>query len=174
MVMQYESRNILIKKRRISQEALEKLAVVSARFSQQRRDGRRIIMQSCTLAGLSFKSMCFAQAHFLDCDFTGANLTESTFSRARLFASKFEGANLTRANFERADLRAVVFDRALLDETCFDHADLRKGSIISGEDDDLEVSEELLSSFRDANLTRADLSHAQLKEVDFSGAGPAD
>jgi len=168
--MQYETKNILIKKRRISQEALEKLAIVSARFSQQRRDGRRIIMLNCVLAGLNFRNLCFAQAHFLACDFAGADLTDSDFSRAKLFASRFEGANLTRANFERADLRAVVFDKALLDETRFDHADLRKGSIITGDDDDLAVSRELLSSFRDANLSRTNLSHAHLKDVDFSGA----
>ncbi len=168
--MQYDNKNILISDRHINQEALQKLAIVAARFAAQRRDGRRIVMRNCVLAGLNFKGMCFARAHFLACDFSGSDMAGADFSRAKLFASKFEGANLTRANFERADLRAVVFDRALLDHTCFDHADLRKGSVISGSDEDLKVSQEMISSFRDANLTGTNLSQAFLKDVDFSGA----
>lgn len=166
------SRNIVLKRRIIGQEALEKLASVHRRFAAARRDGRRVIMQNCVLAGLDFQGMCFAQAHFLGCQFTGSKLVETDFSRARLFASSFEGADLSRANFTRADLRAVAFDKAVLTQACFDQADLRMSGIISGgegEAEDLAV-QEVRTSFRKASLGSAKLRDARLQNVDFTGA----
>ena len=122
--MHSDNRNIVLTRRIIGQEALKRLAAVHRRFADKRRDGRRVIMQNCVLAGLDFQGMCFAQAHFLGCRFTDSSLVEADFTRARLFASTFERADLTRANFERADLRAVAFDKAILDQTRFDEADL--------------------------------------------------
>src|SRR3546814_4336925 len=101
--MAIDSSNIVLTGRLIDQDALRQLAEVHRRFVLQRRDGRRVIMQNCVLAGLDFTGLCFARAHFLGCHFTRADLTDADFQRARLFGSNFESADLTRANFERAD-----------------------------------------------------------------------
>jgi uncharacterized protein YjbI with pentapeptide repeats len=165
------SSNILLTRRIIDQDALNRLARAHGRFVDQRRDGRRIIMQNCVLIGLDFKDMCFARAHFLGCHFAGASLVNADFTRAKLFASSFEGCDLTRAVFERADLRAVAFDKAILNETRLDQADLRKGGIISaGNERGSEVFREISSSFRNADLNRTNLRDALLKDVDFTGA----
>ena len=90
--MHSDNRNIVLTRRIIGQDALKRLAAVHRRFADKRRDGRRVIMQNCVLAGLDFQRMCFAQAHFLGCRFTDSSLVEADFTRARLFASTFERA----------------------------------------------------------------------------------
>jgi uncharacterized protein YjbI with pentapeptide repeats len=165
------STNIILTRRVIGQEALKKLAAAHHRFVRKRRDGRRVILQNCMLAGLDFEGLCFAQAHFVGCRFTGAKLVDADFSRARLFASSFERADLTRANFERADLRAVTFDKAILNQTRFDQADLRKSGVFGPSvHHDVEEFQEIRSSFRNADMKHADLRKARMKHVDFTGA----
>ena len=169
--MKNDSKNIVLTKRIITQAALVKLAEVHTRFVNQKRDGRRVIMQNCVLVDLDLEGMCFAQAHFMACLFSHANLTDADFSRAQLFGSTFESADLTRANFERADLRAVVFDKANLDQARLDRADLRRGAIITGDSGtESEIYREIRSSFRSATLRRTNLKNASLKDVDFTGA----
>jgi uncharacterized protein YjbI with pentapeptide repeats len=166
-----QNSNIILTRRVIGQEALKRLAAAHQRFARKRRDGRRVILQNCTLAGLDFQGMCFAQAHFVGCRFTGARLVDADFSRARLFASSFEQADLTRTNFERADLRAVVFDKAILNQTRFDQADLRKSGVFGPSvHHEVEEFHEIRSSFRNADIKHADLRKARMKNVDFTGA----
>jgi len=166
-----DSKNIVLSRRIVTQEALIKLAEVHRRFVEKKRDGRRVIMRNCVLVELDIRGLCFAQAHFMACLFSRANLTDADFSRAKLFGSTFESADLTRANFERADLRAVVFDKANLKDARFDEADLRRGGIIAnGGSGEQEVFREIRSSFRNANLSHTNLRNAVLKDVDFTGA----
>ncbi len=163
--------NFVLENRIIGQDALARLAAAHGRFAAARRDGRRVILRNCSLIDLNLQCMNFAQAHFIGCNFTRADLTDANFSGALLFGSRFDEANLTRVNFENADLRAVIFDNAIIDETRFDHADLRKGQLIGAWSSvDVECFKESCSSFRSANLTQANLMHATLRDVDFSGA----
>ena len=52
--------NIVLTNRVIRQNALIAFAEHHRRFVAQRRDGRRVVMRNCVLAGLDFHGLCFA------------------------------------------------------------------------------------------------------------------
>ena len=100
--------------RRISQDALRRIADFHIRYLRGVPNGWCVVMKECDLTGLDFRGLNFSQGHFIGCDFTSANLEDAVFKGTNLFGAGFDDANLTRTNFARADLRGARFENAEL------------------------------------------------------------
>lgn len=159
---------LLIDNVRLTATAVDRLLATLAEFRSGRRAGRRIVLSNCDLAGLPLAGKDFSEGEFLRCSFAGADLAGARFSRSRLIGSNFAGSNLARADFSHADLRSAGFDGSNLSEVILSGADLRQIEMLDAEGAPLSGVQ--VTSFRDADLTNAEMSWSKAKDVDFSGA----
>jgi len=154
--------------RRISQEALKRLAELHTRYLKGIPGGWCVVMKECDLSDLDFRNLNFSHGHFIGCDFSNSNLEDARLSGANLFSANFDHCNMTRTNFSRADLRGANFADAEMTEAMLEGADLRRGAVIrrgaSG-----PVGREN-SSFRGARMYGTNMSECKLLDADFDGA----
>jgi uncharacterized protein YjbI with pentapeptide repeats len=146
---------------RLPQDALRRLHEFHIAWVGGRAGGRRTMLRDCDLAGLDLSHMNFTDAVFVNCDFSSSEARGVKFTGAILRSAKFDRADLTGADFCRADLRGASFLDAQMIDAVLDRSDLRQ---------DVGNGVESGSSFKGANLTRANFSESKMRNADFSGA----
>ncbi|HWK40011.1 MAG TPA: pentapeptide repeat-containing protein [Hyphomicrobium sp.] len=152
----------------------------TADFSGRRLNGidlsgldlRRLKLQAARINGTNFagsdlEGVVLDQAWGLRSDFSKANLKGSSLFATQLMDAKLPGADFSHAriaaDFSRADLRGANFAGANLS------ADMKNQSmgLMRGV---FKSSKLEGASFKDANLSRAVMEYASLRDADLSGA----
>lgn len=151
---------------KMTQAQLDAMVELHARFLSGRLGGRRAVLKSIDLSGLSLAARDLRQADFTGCQMRGVDLSKANFSESRLYACDLTNANLTRCNFARSDLRGTRIESANLADANLDKADLRVGGFAK---DGMYDTGECVS-FRGANLSGARLVGTLATAVDFSDA----
>ena len=125
-----------------------------------------------TAKSTRFRGAVLKRGSFKDCDFEGAD-----FEGASLSETVFVDCVVSDANFRRADLEGAAINVSVGYRSCFDEATLTRAELSGSSFDGascrnarlVEVSAKL-SSFRDADMTGADLSGGDFTKADFRGA----
>ena len=137
----------VIKGKRITREALQRLGQLHLDWVVGRPSGKRAMLEDCDLTKLDLSHMNFSDGVFIRCRFDDSEGRGVKFVGAILRSSSFDRADLTNADFQRADLSGAV-----LGKTNLSNADLRG------------------ASFRQAEMTGVVLAGATMIDSDFSGA----
>ena len=119
------------------------------------------------LRQITLPQIQLAQANLSRVNFGEANLSEANFNEAMLHRADLSGANLSRASLTRADLRGVNLRGANL--TGADLSDAIMEMEKAGRDAPrMQIGARRYPALR-ANLSRALLSHARLREANLVG-----
>jgi uncharacterized protein YjbI with pentapeptide repeats len=150
----------------ISQDQLDALVRLHARFLEGRLGGRRASLKNTNISGLSLQGQDLRQASFMGCVMRGMNLSAANFQEASLYACDLSNSNLNDTKFVRADLRGARIENASLQGADLEKADLRVGGIADGSSYDSGQP----VNFRGANLSGAKLAGSIASKADFSDA----
>lgn len=151
--------NRVIKGKRITQAALQRLGKLHVDWVVGRPTGKRAMLEDCDLSGLDLSHMNFSDGIFMSCRFEDCEGRGVKFTGAILRSSAFDRADLTNADFQRSDLRSASFQDAIMAGASLGRSDMRRDAY----SDDA-------SSFKGAVLTRANFTDSKMKGADLSGA----
>lgn len=149
---------------KMTQEQLDAMADLHARFLSNRIGGRRASLRMVDISGLSLSGKDMRQVDFTGCVMQRMNLSKTNFQEAKLYACDLSGSNLTQCNFARADLRGAKIVMANLEGANLDKADLRVGGIA----DEGNYDSGRNVTFKGANLSGARLVGSMAGNADFS------
>ena len=166
--------------RRLTQDEVDKVCGLHARFYAGLPGGKRADFGFCDLSGLSLAGHDLGDANFSGARLSGATLDGARLENAVFFCCDMRGASMEKVNLRRSDLRGASLRSANLTGADLFEADLREGAIAEKDShgdlhirthetaiDNVDTSE---ASFAHANLERANLSGMLAIRTDFSGA----
>ena len=151
---------------KFTQDQLDALVSLHARFLQGRIGGRRAILKNVDLSDLEIKHQDLRRVDFTNVKMRRMDLTGTSFQEASLFACDLSFSTLNKVSFVRADLRGSKIEGADLERTDLKEADLREGGIFGQS----PQGEATAVNFRGANLTGARLAGCLANKADFSDA----
>lgn len=125
-----------------------------------------VVLDHCSLRGLSFAKTSFYDCELVGCDFSNSGFEEAYFSRTRFVGCKLEGARLHKAFFRSSRIvdcmcRYANFAEATLEGTSLVGCDMRESFFN-------EVRLRKGARFERCDFTRADFFRTPLKGVDLS------
>ncbi|MBI1206625.1 MAG: protein kinase, partial [Azospirillum sp.] len=141
----------------IAAELQDKLRAHRRWVDSLARDGHRLLLKNCDIAGLQMAGVDWSAAAFDAVVMTDIDLVQAALSHA-----SFRGCAMSRANLARADARGAQF------LGCDLAGAVLSGALLSAIE--LSGGRRLKARFRDSRLAGAKLIGAKCEQADFTGA----
>jgi uncharacterized protein YjbI with pentapeptide repeats len=174
--------------RRITQQLLDAIIVVHARYLDRKPNGALATLGSAKMSGLDFSRRRLPEADFTSAEITGANATHANFERSVFYCADLRGSDLRFADLKHTDLRGACLSGANLSFSKLDGADLRTAVMLKLDNEgrykrafpaipgcvdggvDFSNCSMKGASLNNVNLKGANFKNALMQRVTFKGA----